>query len=270
MADNAQPDPGAKPPQAPVPDTDPGRETAAPAAGQAPPADGGRAAEPPPGPAAPDNAESEPQQPGGGEEAVKDPAAAVSDEYAERDRAGIASVYIYDNRSYGVYAEGDVAAREVAGHDKTVASGARPGGQTVRPVSVVAVASRDRERLSTVAVSAGPAGRAAVILERDRLVILHGPAGVGKGTAGLGLLGFGHEVLSVDPSLTARDLTDFSRRFPYGKQRRYLVEGLPPATAAQLSGFVVRAAARDLQARDSYLVITADDRAAFSPELAGT
>lgn len=267
MADDIQPDTGPKPGQGAAEETDADRDTAAPAAGQAPYADGKHAAEAPPAAAEPGNAGSEPQQTGG-RETTKDPAAAVCDEYAERDRAGIASVYVYDNRSYGVYAEGDVTAREVAGHDKNATRTGRPGGQMARPVSVVAVASRDRERLSKVAISAGPADRAAAILERERLVILHGPAGVGKGTAGLSLLGFGHEVLHVDPSVTARDLTDFSRRFPYGKQRRYLVEALPTATAAQLSGFVVRAAARDLEAGDSYLVITADDRTVLNPELA--
>ena len=94
-------------------------------------------------------------------------------------------------------------------------------------VSVVAVASRDRERLSKVAVSVGRRDRAAAILERERLVILHGPAGVGKGTAGLWLLGFDHELLNVDPSADRPGPYRFSRRFPYGKQRRYLVEALP-------------------------------------------
>jgi hypothetical protein len=196
-------------------------------------------------------------------------AAIVGDELAERGRAGVTGIYIFDNRSYGVYAEGKITAREIAGHDRTVTTGGPGGGHAARTVSVVAVASRDRERLSKVAVSAGHRDWAATILERERLVILHGPAGAGKGTAGLWLLGFDCEVLNVDPSLSAGDLTDFNRRFPYGKQCRYLVEALPPATAVQLTDFVVRAAARDLEASDSYLVITVDDAISLSPELAG-
>jgi hypothetical protein len=244
---------------------------AAPAARQARPTDGRPAAEHAPDAAAPDPAEARPQQrEADNQESEKDTAPTAADEYAERNRAGVTSIYIYDNRSYGVHAEGDITAREIAGHDKTVTSGARRGsGQAARTVSVVSVASQDRDRLRKVAVSAGHRDRAAAILESERLVILHGPAGVGKGTAGLWLLGFSHEILSVDPSLTARDLTDFSSRFPYGRQCRYLVEALSPATTAQLSGFVLRAAARDLQASDSYLVITVDDQIPLSPELAG-
>jgi hypothetical protein len=271
VAENATPDAGAQHRQAQGPGAAAGSDAAAPAARQSPPAEGEHPAQPAPAAGGPDAAEgSRPEPDGGGQATAKETASTAGEEYAERDRAGVASVYIYDNRSYGVYAEGKITAREVAGHDKTVTSGAKPGGgQAARTVSVVAVAARDRERLAQVAVSAGRRDWAAGVLERERVVILHGPSGVGKGTAGLWLLGFDHEVLSVDPSVTARDLTDFSRNLPYGEQRRYLVEALPPATAAQLSGFVVRAAARDLEAGNSYLVITVDDRIPLSPELAG-
>ena len=257
--------------QAQSPDAAADGDAAPPAtARQAPSAEGERPAQPTPGAGGPSAAEgSRPEPDGDGQATAKETASTAGEEYAERDRAGVASVYIYDNRSYGVYAEGKITAREVAGHDKTVTSGAKPSGQAARTVSVVAVAVRDRERLAQVDVSAGRRDWAARVLERERVVILHGPGGVGKGTAGLWLLGFDHEVLSVDPSVTARDLTDFSRTLPYGKKRRYLVEALPPATAAQLSGFVVRAAARDLEAGNSYLVITVDDRIPLSPELAG-
>jgi hypothetical protein len=272
MTDNARPDADANQHRTRGPDTDAQGGAAARDARPAPPADRERAGQSPPHAAAPDGAEGKPRKPGGdAQESVKETAATAGEEYAERDRAGVTSVYYFDNRrSYGVYAEGKITAREIAGHDKTVTSGDKPSSaETARAVSVVAVASRERERLATVTVSAGNRNRAAVVLDRERLVILHGPPGVGKATVGLWLLGLDHEVLSVDPSLTARDLTEFSRHFPYGKQRRYLVEALPAATIAQLSGFVVRAATRDLEDRDSYLVITVDDRIPLSPELAG-
>lgn len=210
----------------------------------------------------------------GGNESGKDADAAAGDRYAEQSRAEVTRVYIYDNRSYGVYAEGTIKARDISGRDKrdkTVTPGAKPGSgrQPERVVSVVAVAQQDRDRLRHVIVGVGQRERAAAILERERLVILHGPAGVGKGAAGLQLLGFDHEVLSVDPSLRARDLADFRQRFLYGPKRRYLVEALPPATAAQLSSFVMRTLARDLDSDDSYLVMTVDDTISLSPDLAG-
>ncbi len=267
MPDNATPDAGAQHRQAQGPGVAADGDAAPPAS---PSAEGESPAQPTPAAGGADAAEGRhPEPDGAGQATAKETASTAGEEYAERDRAGVAGVYIYDNRSYGVYAEGKITAREVAGHDKTVTSSAKPGGQATRTVSVVAVAARDRERLAQVAVSAGRRDWAAGVLERERLVILHGPGGVGKGTAGLWLLGFDHEVLSVDPSVTARDLTDFSRNLPYGEQRRYLVEAVPPATAAQLNGFVVRAAARDLEAGNSYLVITVDDRIPLSPELAG-
>ena len=189
--------------------------------------------------------------------------------YAERDRAVVASVYIHeDHRSYGVYAEGSIRARDIAGHDKTADDSVVQRGERHRPISVLPVASQDRERLHQVMVSVGHREHAAEILERKRLVVLHGPDGVGKASAGLWLLGLDHEVLSIDPSLTATDLAEFRRRLPYGEKRRYLVEALAPATASRLTSFVMRAAARDLADDDSYLVITVDDRIPLSPDLA--
>lgn len=52
------------------------------------------------------------------DEPGKDAAAAAGEEYAERSRAGVTTVYVNDNRRYGVYAEGTVHARDIAGHDK--------------------------------------------------------------------------------------------------------------------------------------------------------
>lgn len=245
-------------------------EASAAAGWQEMPPDGQLSGPPPAGLASPDG--GVPGPPGGKEkENGKDAAAAAGDQYAEQSRAEVTRVYIYDNRSYGVYAEGTIKARDISGHDKTVTSGAKPetSRQAGRTVSVVAVAEQDRNRLRRVIVSVGQRERAATILERERLVVLHGPAGIGKGAAGLWLLGFDHEVLSVDPSLTARDLADFRQRFPSGPQRRYLVEALPPATAAQLSSFVMRTLARDLGSDDSYLVVTVDDRIPLSPDLGG-
>jgi hypothetical protein len=235
---------------------------------QAPAAEGGRAAPGPQGSATRHGDGQSPQAHGAGTGAAGDRSASAGEEFIERDRAGVASIYFFDNRTYGVYAEGAIKARSIAGSDMTVGPGGRPDGdQTVRPVSVVAVADRDRERLKKVAIGVGRRDQAASMLQRERLIVLHGPEGVGKGVAGLWLLGFDHEVLSVDPSLTARDLTDFGRRFPYGTQRRYLIEALSPATAAQLTSFVLRAAARELEVGDSYLVITVDDRIPLSAEL---
>jgi hypothetical protein len=194
---------------------------------------------------------------------------AVGDRYAERDRAVVASVYIHeDHRSYGVYAEGTIRARDIAGHDKTAGDGAGQGGERQRPVSVLPVAAQDRERLRRVMVSSGHREHAAEMLARKRLVVLHGPDGVGKASAGLWLLGLDQEVLSIDPSVTARDLAELGRRLPYGKGRRYLVDALAPATASRLTSFVMRAAARDLAAGDGYLVITVDDRVPLGPDLA--
>ena len=180
-----------------------------------PPAERPGEAEPPPA-----------EQPGD-----RDADEAVGGRYAERDRAVVAGIYIHeDHRSYGVYAEGSIRARDMSGRDKTAGDGAGPRSERQRPVSVLPVAGQDRERLCRVMVSAGHREHAAEILERKRLVVLHGPDGVGKASAGLWLLGLSHEVLSIDPSLTARDLAEFSRRFPYGEDRRYLVEALrrPP------------------------------------------
>lgn len=194
---------------------------------------------------------------------------AAGDQYAERGRGIVAGVYIHeDHRSYGVYAEGSIRARDVAGRDKVAGEGAGQRGERQRPVSVLPVAAQDRERLRQVMVSAGRREHAAELLGRKRLVVLHGPDGVGKASAALWLLGLDHEVLSIDPSLTARDLAEFSRRFPYGEKRRYLVEALGPATASRLTSFVLRAAARDLAGNDSYLVITVDNRIPLSPDLA--
>jgi hypothetical protein len=236
--------------------------------GQGPLADG-RANRPPAGDA-PAGEDNDPPDNAGGE-AGRNAAAAAGDEYAERSRAGVTGVYIYDNRSYGVYAEGTISARDISGRDKiaTVGAGVGAGRQAARTVSVVAIASQDRDKLRRVAVSTGRRERAAAILQRERLVILHGPAGVGKATAGVWLMGFDNEVLRADPSLSARDLADFRQRFPQGGKRRYLVETLPPATARQLTGFVMRAAARDLESVDGYLVITVDEHIPLSPELAG-
>ena len=237
--------------------------------GQEAPPDGQHSGQPPAGNAS--AAGGSPRPASGKEDENGRDAAAAGDQYAEQSRAEVTSVYIYDNRSYGVYAEGTIKAHDISGHDKTVTSGAKPGTdrQVGRTVSVVAVALQDRDRLRRVTVSVGQRDRAAAILKRERLVVLHGPAGVGKGAAGLWLLGFDHEILSVDPSLTARDLADFRQRFPYGSQRRYLVEALSPATAAQLSNFVIRTLARDLGSDDSYLVITVDESIPLSRELAG-
>jgi hypothetical protein len=190
---------------------------------------------------------------------------AAGDRYADQDRAAVAGVYVdQGHRSYGVY-----EARDVAGRDKADGGGAPDRGERQRPVSVLPVAAHDRERLRRVMVAAGPRDHAAGILERHRIVVLHGPDGVGKASAGLWLLGLDQEVLSVDPSLGARDLAEFGRSLPYGEQRCYLVEALAPATASRLTSFVLRAAARDLAARGSYLVITVDDRVPLSPDLAG-
>jgi hypothetical protein len=259
--------PAAGPPQgAPVPDAGGDGDRAAAAARQEKAAAG-----PPPGGLPPDPAGgATPPPEGGAKEGGRGAREAAGDEYAERGRAGVTQVFITDNRSFGVYAEGTITARDVSGRDTASGPGAGPGaGQAARVVSVVAVATQDLGRLRRVAVSAGPRGRATAILERDRLVVLHGPDGVGKGAAGLGLLGLDREVLAVDPSLTARDLADLGRRLPYGRDRQYLVEALPAATAAQLSGFVLRAAARDLESAGSRLVVTVDDRIPLGPELAG-
>lgn len=193
--------------------------------------------------------------------------AAAGAEYAELSRAAVTNVYVSDYRRIGVYAEGNVRARDVTGRDKTASDDSK-GRQPVRTVSVVAIARAERDKLSRVEVRAGEHERAGAILERERLAILRGPVGIGKGTAGLSLLGFDHEVLSVDPSVTARDLADFKQRFPYGKGRRYLVEGLQPATAAQLSRFVIRKTLQQLSWRGSYLVMTVDDRTPLHPDLA--
>jgi hypothetical protein len=194
---------------------------------------------------------------------------AAGDRYAERERAVVAAVYIHqDHRSYGVYAEGSIRAQDVSGRDKTAGGGTGQRGERQRQVSVLPVAGQDRERLRLVMVSAGRQDHAAEILSSRRLVVLHGPDGVGKASAGLCLLGLEHEVLSVDPSLTAADLAEFRRRFPYGGERRYLVDALAPATASRLTSFVLRAAARELAEDGSYLVITVDDRIPLSGDLA--
>lgn len=194
---------------------------------------------------------------------------AAGDRYAERERAVVAAVYIHqDHRSYGVYAEGSIRAQDVSGRDKTAGGGTGQRGERQRQVSVLPVAEQDRKRLRLVMVSAGRQDHAAEILSSRRLVVLHGPDGVGKASAGLCLLGLEHEVLSVDPSLTAADLAEFRRRFPYGRERRYLVDALAPATASRLTSFVLRAAARELAEDGSYLVITVDDRIPLSGDLA--
>ena len=203
---------------------------------------------------------------------VRERTAAVgaSVEYLEQTRADVTNIYVYDSRSYGVYAEGTVSAHDISGHDKTVTSDGKSthDPERARTVSVVAIALHDRDKLRCVAINVGQHERAREILDRERLVVLHGPAGVGKGAAALLLLGLDHEVLGVDPSVTAKDLAEFRQRFPYGPQRRYLVEALSPATAAQLSSFVTRTVTRDLGDEESYLIITVDDRVSLSPELA--
>ena len=230
-----------------------------------PPAEGSR------GDGQPPEAPEDTSPPSGERDREQNAEAAAGAKYAEQHRAAVTNVYVIGSRSYGVYAERDIKARDVTGRDQNAAGAEarREGKQPERTVSVVTVSVRDRKRLSRVAVSTDQHERACAILEQERFVILFGPPGTGKATAGLSLLGFEHDVLSVDPSLTARDLANFRQRFPYGPRRRYLIEGLPSATAAQLSRFVIRKLLQHLGSRQSYLVMTVDDRLPLSKELAG-
>lgn len=209
------------------------------------------------------------RKPPTGDRKARDAETAGGEEYAEQARASVTHVYV-DSRTIGVSIEGTVTARDIAGHDLAASADDGPiaGRRRVRTLSVVAIARRDCEMLSRVAVNAGPYTRARACLDRARVVVLQGPAGVGKGTAGLSLLGLEHEVLSIDPSLTAKDLTAFSERLPY-ENRRYLLEALSPIAARQLTDFVLRSVSRDLHDANSYLVITVDEQTAISPEAAG-
>jgi hypothetical protein len=153
---------GERRPEALVPGADGDRRTPAVPARQTPFADGQPSAGSVSG-ATPD--QGSPLPPGDGtQELGKAAAEAVGDEYIERGRAGITRVYIYDNRSYGVYAEGTISARDISGHGKTDTTGAGYRERSARMVSVVTVASQDRNRLRWVAVTAGHREQAAAIL----------------------------------------------------------------------------------------------------------
>ncbi len=195
----------------------------------------------------------------------------TAQEYLHARRVEFTQVYITDNRRYdGVYVEGDLRARDVAGRDhrssRSTGDGRSAAGRT-RSVSVVRVARTELERLRRVVVDVGPREQAREVLERERLVLLQGAAGSGKGTAALNLLGLDQEILGLDPSLSLRQLAEVRGRLPDEVKPHYVVESLAPGTAAQLNSFTARAVSHDLAEQDGYLVVTVDDRVPVSPDL---
>lgn len=188
-------------------------------------------------------------------------------EFQSELRAQVIKVYVNDNRRIGgVYAGGNISAHDIAGRDQRSKPGT-DGKEDRRGISVVIVARKELARLKRVAVETGLHERAKDILERERFVVLHGPPGVGKGTAALSLLGFEGEVHSVDPSITVKELLDFKHSFPVGTQRRYVIESLSPGTAERLNTFATRAITHALADEQAYLVLTVDDRVLISSEI---
>jgi hypothetical protein len=182
-------------------------------------------------------------------------------------RAEVVNVYVSDNRRMGgLYAGGNISARDIAGHNQRSKPGVE-GKDDRRTVSVVIIAREELARLKRVTVDVGLHKRAKSILDRERFVVLHGPPGVGKGTAALSLLGFDAEVHSIDPSITVRELSDFKHCFPVAAQKRYVVESLYPATAERINRFVVRAITRALSDEQTFLVLTVDDRVPISTDI---
>jgi hypothetical protein len=195
------------------------------------------------------------------------PVGGAHEEYAEHSRAGITYIYVTDNRrNDGVYVEGDLHSKKFAARDVTTTARGDNRERT-RQLSVVAVARKDQEKLLKVVLEVGHRERALEVLSDHRFVVLRGPAGVGKSTAALSLLGLEQQILGIDPSLTARELVEFKRCFPFGPGRRFLIEALSPATAAQISSFVARSLSRDLGDQDDYLVMTLDERAILSADV---
>jgi hypothetical protein len=178
----------------------------------------------------------------------------------------------YDNRQLGgVRAGRSVKADHVAGNDVRSADTV---GQKKRQRSAARVTSVEMdhiEKLRSVFVPMTDHLRdAKEILERHRIVILHGPRGFGKGSAAIDLLQDRDEILEINPSVTAEELIDFSKQFPYGKSRRFIIESLSPATATALNGFAIRSISRQLAAKDSMLVLTVDSRISLSTDLSAS
>jgi hypothetical protein len=102
-------------------------------------------------------------------------------------------------------------------------------------------------------------------LRRHHLLVLHGRAGCGRGTAGLmlaRLLGTDgvrlvapdQDLLDADPNHVRRDVG-------------YLIDSVRPAVLAWLSGPQLAQMVRVLHERRSYLVITVDERAVLGPDI---
>lgn len=176
----------------------------------------------------------------------------------------VVNYYITNEQQYGgvragasVSAGGSVAGADVHGES----------GRRAVVVGVTTVAVERLEKLRRVTVPTPAVGHAADLLQRKRLVVLQGPAGVGKATAALALLGHEASVIEIDPAVTVEQLVDFGAHFHHGPSRRYLVESLSTSTARALNGFALHALTRELADQDAQLVMTVDRTVLLDPEV---
>src|SRR4051812_34532958 len=185
------------------------------------------------------------------------------------NRASVVHLYMQERHVHGgVYVEGSVDG-DIAGRDvhKTGERG-KAGGRERTRVDVVQFPPRDQDKLRAVVARVVDHDRARAILDKHRVMILRGRSGAGKEAAAVTVLGLEKDILVVNPAVRVTDLVGFTEHFPYGDGRRYLVATLPADTANRLDAFVVRSLQRQLEERDSYLVITVDEAATLDAALA--
>jgi hypothetical protein len=199
-----------------------------------------------------------------------DPESFPGDDYGVTvENVEVFNVYVQDHRSGGIFVSGgEVTAETLTGRDARGAGGV-PGGEPTGAarVGVSATSTLELRRVRAVTVRVGSHGRAEEVLRRDRMVVLSGPAGRGKGAAAQALLQDRDQVLAVDPSISLASLADFETRVRRDGADGYVVETLAPETARRLNEFTARALQGQLEKADAYLVLTVDDRVPLQPDI---